>query len=63
MSKENDFESQAAARSWGLFGEFWYFLRHNKLWWLTPIIVVMLVLSILIIVGGTGAAPLIYTLF
>jgi len=44
-------------------GEFWYFLRHNKKWWLTPIVLAMLLLSVLIFLAATGAAPLIYTLF
>jgi len=44
-------------------GEFGYFLRHNKKWWLTPIVLAMLLLSVLIFLAATGAAPLIYTLF
>jgi uncharacterized protein YdaL len=47
----------------GLLGEFWQFLKHNKKWWLIPIIVVILLLGVLVFIGGTGAAPFIYTLF
>lgn len=43
--------------------ELWLFLRHNKKWWLTPIIVLFLLLGVLVVLGGTGAAPFIYTLF
>jgi hypothetical protein len=43
--------------------EWWDFLRENKAWWLTPIVVVLLAISVLVILGATGAAPLIYTLF
>ena len=43
--------------------ELWSFLRHNKKWWLTPIIVLFLLLGVLVVLGGTGAAPFIYTLF
>lgn len=43
--------------------EFWQFLRHNKKWWLLPIIAVLLFFGLLIALAGTGAAPLIYTFF
>ena len=43
--------------------EFWRFLRQNKKWWMFPILFVILILGLLIILGGTGAAPFIYTLF
>jgi hypothetical protein len=42
--------------------EFWEFLRHNKKWWLLPIVIVLLLFGVLIFLSGTGAAPFIYTL-
>lgn len=57
------FEEEAKEASPGLMEELLDFLKHNKKWWLTPIIVVLLLLAALIILGGTGAAPFIYTLF
>lgn len=39
------------------------FLRHEKKWWLTPIIVVMAVVGALVMLGSTAAAPFLYTLF
>lgn len=39
------------------------FLAQNKKWYLIPITVVMLLMGLLIILGATGAAPFIYTLF
>jgi Family of unknown function (DUF5989) len=39
------------------------FVRHNKKWYLIPVILSMLLLGILIILGATGAAPFVYTLF
>lgn len=57
------FQKQAQARSAGALSDFWYFLRHTKKWWLTPIIISLLVLGILVVLAGTGAAPFIYTLF
>jgi hypothetical protein len=50
-------------KSPGLAAEFLAFLLHNKKWWLAPIIIFLLFLGILAVLGGTGAAPFIYTLF
>lgn len=47
----------------GLAGEFVSFLKENKKWWLAPIILSVLLLGLLILLGGTAAAPFIYTLF
>jgi hypothetical protein len=58
-----DLRELSEARSTGLFGELWGFISHNKKWWLTPIVLMLLLLGALILVGGTGAAPFIYTLF
>ena len=59
-----EFERLAAEQGNGsLIGEFWLFLRHNKKWWLLPILLMMLVFGLLVLFSGTGAAPFIYTLF
>ena len=60
---EIDLASQAEQQPVGLIREFWDFLKHNKKWWLTPVILVLLLLGALLILGGTVAAPFIYTLF
>lgn len=58
------FEKAAAqTRDSNLMREVWGFLKSNKKWWLLPIIVVMGVFSLLILLSGTGVAPIIYTLF
>lgn len=62
-SRSSEFSRQAEGRSSGLLGELWGYLGHNKKWWLTPIILVLLVLGFLMIFGGGVAAPFIYTLF
>ena len=62
-TQAEQFEAEAAGPQTGLLGEFLYFLAHNKKWWLAPIIVVLLLLGILVVLGGTPAAPFIYTLF
>ena len=67
MSSENetnDFASQATkGDEQGLVGEFVEFLRDNKKWWLAPIVISVLGLGALVLLGGSAAAPFIYTLF
>jgi hypothetical protein len=60
---DTDFAQHAAAPRRGFFGEFAVFLRDNKKWWLLPMLVVLLALGALVVLGGTAAAPFIYTLF
>jgi len=44
--------------------EFWGFLRVRKKWWLTPIVITLLLLGLLIFLSsGSAVAPFIYTLF
>ena len=47
----------------GLFAELIDFIQNNKKWWLTPIVVMLVLLGVLVLLGGTSAAPFIYTLF
>lgn len=53
----------APAARGGLLRELWLLLRHNKKYWMLPILVLLLVLGALIILGGSAAAPFIYRLF
>lgn len=53
----------AASGKQGFVREIFAMLRQNKKWWLTPIIIVLLLVGVLVILGGTGAAPFIYTVF
>ncbi|MCR4439567.1 MAG: DUF5989 family protein [bacterium] len=47
-----------------LIGELWRFLRIRKKWWLGPILVVLVLLSVLILLTeGSALAPFIYALF
>jgi hypothetical protein len=60
----NQFEEAARSEQpKGLVVEFWQFLRHNKKWWLLPIVTMIFVLGVLVFLSGTAAAPFIYTLF
>ncbi len=47
-----------------LLKEFWLFLKVRKKWWLSPIILVLILLGALIVfTEGSAIAPFIYTLF
>ena len=59
----DDFAVQASGERTGLVGEFTDFLRENKKWWLAPIVIAILGLGLLVLLGGTAAAPFIYPLF
>jgi len=57
------FEHEAKGRPRGVLSEFWAYARYHKRWWLTPIIITLLLVAALVFLGGTGAGPLIYPLF
>ena len=59
----SDFQQIASGKQVGIVREFWDFLKYNKKWWLTPIILSLLLIALLAISAGSGAAPFIYTLF
>ena len=51
------------ARRTGIVSEFALFLRTNKAYWMVPIVLVLLLLTAVLVLGGTSVAPFIYTLF
>jgi hypothetical protein len=61
--KPSDLEKAGEETPQGFLGEMWAFLRHNKKWWLLPILGILLLFGILILLSGTSLAPFIYTLF
>ena len=60
--KKSEFEKVAKKNS-SIVGDFIDYLKANKKWWLLPIILLFLFLGALAVIGGSGAAPFIYTLF
>lgn len=61
---DDDFAKQAAGPRQGtVVSEMFTFMKENKKWWLLPIVVAVLLLGTLVLLGGTAAAPFIYTLF
>ena len=59
-AEAGDFARQAEEAPLGLVAEFADFLIHNKKWWLTPIILVLLLLGLLAFINTTPYAPFIY---
>ena len=62
-SSRDAFVQQSTAARTGIVRELAEVLAHNKKWWLTPIILALLLVGALIVLSGTAAAPFIYTLF
>ena len=63
-SEKNEFTEEANdGEQHGLISEFFDFIKENKKFWMIPILFALLVLGALLILGGTSAAPFIYTLF
>lgn len=59
----NEFEQANQQAQAGIVKEFVAFLRENKKFWLIPLLLAFLAIGALLILGGTAAAPFIYTLF
>ena len=63
--KKNEVDERGRVMSkLSILKEFWDFLKQGKRYWLTPIVVILVLLSLLIIFAQSSAvAPFIYTLF
>lgn len=62
-NEAGEFQAAASGQRTGLVREFWDFLRHNKKWWLAPILLIMLLVGLAVVLSSTGAGPFIYALF
>ena len=52
------------ARRLAVFGELWQFVRYRKRYWLLPILIFLILLSLFIVFAeGSALAPFIYTIF
>jgi hypothetical protein len=65
MERKRGFGTQFEAQNGekGFFAEFWEFLRHNKKYWMIPILLALLAAGLLILFSGAASVPFIYTLF
>ena len=51
-------------RRFALVEELWAFLWVRKVWWMAPLLLMLLLLSLLVVfTEGSALAPFIYTLF
>lgn len=61
MSDESD--PQLPTTSKGVLAEFWAFIVHEKIWWMTPIVVVLLAMVAFILwAEASPVLPFIYAL-
>lgn len=60
---KSEFETLRDEKPLSLAREFWIFLSATKKWWLVPILLVLAGIGLVVLLGSTGAAPFIYTLF
>ena len=61
--EKNEFEQAGEESQMSLAKEFLVFVSENKKWWMLPMLMVLGLVGLLAILGSTGAAPFIYTLF
>ena len=54
-------EELADAPEPGLVAELFAFLKHNRKWWLVPIVVVLGLFGVILALAGSSIAPLLYT--
>ena len=57
------FTREAESGRTNIVSEFWDFLKHNKKWWMLPVIFMMVALGVLVALTSTGAGAFIYALF
>jgi hypothetical protein len=47
----------------GVVGEILLFFWQRKLWWLIPLILILMLCGVLVFASASGVGPFIYTLF
>lgn len=53
-----------SVESYSIFREFWDFLKHSKKWWLLPIIIIMVLMSVFVVLSTSSTVfPMIYAMF
>ena len=64
MSDTSQATPELPQQSGGLLREFWDFIKYNKAWWMTPIVLVLLAMVAFILwAESSPVLPFIYTLF
>ncbi len=62
-SAASSFATLAKTSNHGVARELIGYMRRYRKWWLTPVVLAVLLLGFLVFLSGTAVAPLIYTLF
>jgi len=62
-NRQSEFEAAAQEKQMSLVQEYLLFVVENKKWWLLPILLALAFVGLLVVLGSTGAAPFIYTVF
>ena len=62
-AQAKQFVEQGEMAPYSMASEILYLIMNNKKWWMLPLIALLLGYGLLVLLGSTGAAPLIYTLF
>lgn len=60
---DKSFLDAAQEQDRGIVAEFVAFMGENKMWWMSPILIVLGLVGVLLILGATGIAPFVYSLF
>ena len=61
-TSREEFAAESRRRRTPFLAECWQWLKHNKKWWLLPIIIALLLLGLIMLIGGAGLGPFIYPL-
>jgi Family of unknown function (DUF5989) len=61
--RSDEFIERGAMRRPSFLSDYLYFLRTSRKWWMLPLLLLLLAFGGLMILGSSGAAPFIYTLF
>ena len=63
QSRTSEFARVGAQKRSSIVGEYLFFLRTSKKWWMLPLVLLLLGFGVMMLLSSTGAAPFIYTLF
>jgi hypothetical protein len=56
-------QPQLPTQQRGLLAEFWAFIKHEKAWWMTPIVLVLLAMvAFILFAESSPVLPFVYTL-
>ena len=62
-TERDEFLHAAAAKERGIVSEFVGFMAENKVWWMTPILVVLGLVGFLLVLSATPAGAFLYSFF